>query len=53
MDDYSEIFDDNWVIKPELLKEFVSEPFRVYMKDPEMMKAKYPEFYDLITEAIQ
>ena len=32
--------------------EFVSEPFREYILNPEGLKREHQEFYDLIREAV-
>lgn len=48
-----EAFNDDGSIKNEVLKEFISEPFRVYITEPERLKANHREFYDLIKEAIE
>lgn len=46
-------FNDDGCIRKELLMEFISEPFRVYVTDPERLKSDYKEFYDLIKEAVE
>lgn len=51
--DWPEIYDENWNIRPELLQEFMSEPFREYIENPERMKKEFPEFYELIKEAVE
>lgn len=50
VDDWSEIYDENWNIRSEILQEFVSEPFREYIENPERLKKEFPEFYELIRE---
>lgn len=52
IDDWSELLDDKMKIKPELFMEFVSEPFREYILNPEGLKREHQEFYDLIREAV-
>lgn len=46
-------FDDDGNFRDELMMEFVSEPFREYVADPVMVKAKCRELYDLIEEAVK
>lgn len=53
VNDWSEIYDENWNIKPENLQEFVSEPFREYFENTERMKKEFPEFYKMIEEVIE
>ncbi len=36
--------------KDELLWEFISEPFRLYIQDPNLLKKKSPEIFRLIEE---
>lgn len=48
--DWDEIYDENWNIRDELLWEFISEPFREYIENPNYLKEKYSEFYELIKE---
>ncbi|MBP3543439.1 MAG: hypothetical protein J6J86_04360, partial [Lachnospiraceae bacterium] len=47
INDWSEAYDENWNIRPELLMEFISEPFREYIQNPEHMRRNFPEFYEL------
>ena len=51
--DWSEIYDDNWNINSELLQEFISEPFREYIQNPDRLRERFPEFYGLIREAVE
>lgn len=51
--DWSEIYDDNWNINSELLQEFMSEPFREYIQNPDRLRERFPEFYELIREAVE
>lgn len=51
--DWSEIYDENWNIKSEILQEFMSEPFREYIQNPRQMKEKFPQFYQMIEEALK
>lgn len=51
--DWSEIYDENWNIRGELLQEFISEPFREYILNPERLKNDFPDFYELIKEAVE
>ena len=53
VNDWSEIYDENWNIKPENLQEFVSEPFRDYFENTERRKKEFPEFYKMIEEVIE
>lgn len=52
-DDWDEIYDENWRIRDEKLWEFISEPFREYIQNPKALKAKYPEFYNFVKEAVE
>ncbi len=52
-EDWSEIYDQNWEIRSNLLQEFVSEPFREYMQDPKRLEKEFPEFYEMIKEAVE
>lgn len=51
--DWSEIYDENWNVRTELIAEFISEPFREYVKNPQRLKNDFPEFYQLIKEAVE
>ena len=51
--DWSEIYDDNWNIRPELMREFLSEPFREYIMNSKRTKDEFPEFYELIREVVE
>lgn len=53
VNDWTEIFDENWNIKPNILLEFISEPFREYIENQSRLKSQYPEFYDLIKEVVE
>lgn len=33
--------------------EFISEPFKEYVQNPNNLKERYPEFYKLIKEAVE
>ena len=46
-------FDNDGNFRDELMMEFVSEPFREYIADPEVVKGKCRELYDLIEEAVK
>ena len=46
-------FDSDGNFRDELMMEFVSEPFREYIADPEMLKSKCRELYDLIEGAVK
>lgn len=50
--DWSEIYDQNWNVRPEILKEFMSEPFREYIENPKRMEIGFPEFYQMIKEVL-
>lgn len=50
--DWSELLDANMLVKPELLAEFVSEPFREYIEQPEYLKQAFPQFYQMINEVL-
>lgn len=51
--DIFEAFEPDGRFKDDLLWEFVSEGFRQYMEDPEVIKDKCPELFTLIEEAVQ
>lgn len=53
INDWSELYGENWNIRPELLMEFISEPFREYIQNPEHMRKNFPEFYELFEEAVK
>lgn len=53
VDDWSEIYDEDWNIKPENLAEFMSESFREYIMNPEKLKKEFPKFYGIIEEALK
>lgn len=53
VDDWSEIYDEDWNIKPENLQEFTSEAFREYVTNPERLKKEFPKFYGIIEEALK
>lgn len=53
VNDWSEIFDENWNVRPELLQEFISEPFREYILNPERLKKEFPEFYNLLEDVLR
>lgn len=53
VDDWSEIYDEEWNIKLELLQEFMAEPFREFIENSERLKKEFPEFYKLIEEAVE
>lgn len=53
VNDWSEIYDENWRIRPKVLQEFISEPFREFIENPERLKNDFPEFYKLIKEAVE
>lgn len=52
-DDWSEIYDENWKLRGELLQEFISEPFREYILNLEQLKNDFPDFYKLVKEAVE
>ena len=51
--DWSEIYDEDWNIKSELLQEFASEPFREYIQNPDRLRNEFPDFYEMIKEAVE
>ena len=53
VDDWSEIYDAHWNVKSEILKEFISEPFREYISNPQKLRKEFPEMYKLIKEAVE
>lgn len=53
VNDWAEILDENWKIRSEVLQEFASEPFREYIQNREVLEKKFPEFYELIKEAVE
>ena len=46
-------FDEEGNFKDTLLWEFISEPFREYMEEPERLKKKSVELYNLIKGAVE
>ena len=50
---YRDAFNDDYSIKIEPMKEFVSEIFREYWIDPNSLKNNYPEYYKLIEDAVR
>ena len=50
--DWSELLDDNMLVRPELLAEFMSEPFREYIECPDRLKQMFPQFYQIISEVL-
>lgn len=53
VDNPTDAFNSDGRVKKEVLMEFISEPFRVYIENPEFLKVKHREFYDLIEEAVK
>ncbi len=53
INDWSELLDENMEIKQELLAEFISEPFREYVQNPERLKTGFPDLYEMIKEAVE
>lgn len=53
VNDWSEIYDENWNVRSEILQEFISEPFREYIQNPERLKNEFSEFYELIREMVE
>lgn len=51
--DWSELLDEEMNVRPELLAEFISEPFREYIQNPKRLKKEFPEFYELIKEMVE
>lgn len=51
--DWSDIYDDAWNVRAEILQEFVSEAFREYIQNPRRMEKEFPEFYQLIREGLE
>lgn len=46
-------FDEDGKFKNDLLWEFTAEPYREYILNPENLKSKCPEMYDLIKECVE
>lgn len=53
VDKRKDAFDEKGNLKSDLLWEFCSEPFRLYFEDPDDLKTKCPEMYELIKEAVE
>ncbi len=53
VNDWSEIYNEQWEIRGELLQEFISEPFREYIENPKRLKDYFPDFYELIRETVE
>ena len=52
-DNIFDAFDADGKFKDDLLWEFVSEGFRSYIEEPEILRGKIPELFSLIEEAVQ
>ena len=46
-------FNSDGTFKDDLLWEFISEPFRLYVQNPKLLKEKSPEIFSLIEEVTQ
>lgn len=53
INDWSELLDENMDVRPELLAEFMAEPFREYIQNQKRLKNDFPEFYAIIREAVE
>lgn len=53
MDNVSEAFDNDGNLKIDMLLEFMSEPYREYMENPERLKKEYEHFYALIERVVE
>ncbi|MDE7299553.1 MAG: minor capsid protein [Lachnospiraceae bacterium] len=53
VDDIFEAFEPDGAFKDDLLWEYVSEAFREYIQNPDRLKAKDIELYNLIAEAVE
>lgn len=53
VDDIFDAFDKSGKFRDELLWEFISEPFREYIENPEKLKHSSEELYNLIQEALE
>lgn len=53
VNDWDEIYDENWNIRDDKMWEFMAEPFREYIENPGRLEKNFPEFYDLIKEAVE
>lgn len=53
VNNWDEIYDENWNIRDDKMWEFMAEPFREYIENPERLEKNFPEFYDLIKEAVE
>ncbi len=51
--DWSELLDAEMRIRPELLAEFISEPFREYIENPKHLEKAFPEFYEMIKRGVE
>lgn len=51
--DWDEVYDENWNIRDDCLWEFISEPFREYIENPKRLENEYPQFYEMIKEAVE
>lgn len=51
--DFSEIYDENMEIRTDIMLEYISEPFREYMQNPERVKTEFASFYDLFERALK
>lgn len=48
-----EAYDENGNFRKEIMKEFVSEPFREYFENPKRLQEEFLDFYELIKECIE
>lgn len=53
INDWTELLDENMNVRSELLAEFISEPFREYIQNPERLKKEFSEFYELVKEIVE
>lgn len=49
----ADAFDKNGKLKTEHLLEFISEPYSLYIREPEVLKKKDPKLFKLIDEAVR
>ena len=52
-DSIFDAFDENGDFRDDLLWEFISEPFRLYIENPENLKSQNEELYNLIKEVVE
>lgn len=53
IDNPKDAFNKNGELHIDRLLEFISEPYKEYMEDPDIFKTRYPAFYELLKEVVE